>query len=344
MKNKSNVYECVDIMKFFFAVCIVALHAYAFDWFPRSVYFMIHKGVFRLAVPYFFVASGYFFTLKLPENYKQEGMRCAVNQARNRYCRRILYPFVVFSVINTVQQCISVGMKDGWTLDEAVGIVKHVVFMPYGGMWYLLASIVGIILLAEVVKRDRLHVGLVVGLVLYAFALLCNNYYFIAQKTPLIGLVDGYLNWFVSPRNGVLTGFLFLSMGAKCRDWVGKWSEKQLLCLLIPLYILYIVEFVLLYVIGTARDDGSLYIMQVLVVPMLFLLTCQHKVCMDAARSMLLRNLSTGMYLLHLPILWFLWLVCNWGGINFLIVLPCSIALCMLSYRSKHQWLSTLLR
>ena len=329
-------------MKFFFAVCIVALHAYAFDWLPKSVYFMIHKGVFRLAVPYFFVASGYFFALNLPDNCRNNGAK--VDTARNRYCRRILYPFIVFSIINTVQQCVSVEMQNGWTVSVAVGLVKHVVFMPYGGMWYLLASMVGIILLAEVIKRNRLHAGLVIGLVLYGFALLCNNYYFIAQKTPLIGVVDGYLDWFVSPRNGVLTGFLFLAIGAKCRDWVGRWSEKQLLRRLIPLYILYVAEFVLVYVVGIPKDDGSLYIMQVLVVPVLFLLTCQHKVSMATQRSKLLRNLSTGMYLLHLPILWFLWLVCSWGGVNFLIVLPCSIALCMLSYRSKHQWLSTLLR
>lgn len=107
-----------------------------------------------MAVPYFFVALGYFFALHLPDNCKGNGAK--VDIARNRYCHRILYPLIVFSIINTVQQCVSVGMQNGWTVYAVVGIIKHVFFMPYGGIWYLWASIVGVILLSEVLKRDQL--------------------------------------------------------------------------------------------------------------------------------------------------------------------------------------------
>lgn len=183
-----------------------------------------------------------------------------------------------------------------------------------------------------------------IGTILYAFALLCNNYYFVVQGTLLSGVVDGYLRCFISPRNGVFTGFFFLAIGAKCKDWVWKWSDKKLLRLFLPLYILYIAEFVLVYIVGTPRDDGSLYIMHVLIAPILFLLTCQRQVHVNVIRSKLLRNLSTGIYLLHLPILWFVWLRSDLGIVNFLITLTCSIALCMLSYRIKNKWISSLLR
>lgn len=52
-------YDIVDYFKFFFAICIVGIHA---NIFADS---LVYPLVFRIAVPYFFVSSGFFFGKKL---------------------------------------------------------------------------------------------------------------------------------------------------------------------------------------------------------------------------------------------------------------------------------------
>lgn len=56
-KNKENA--AVDFAKLFFCVCILFLHSGAYHDVAYGDY--LQKTLLSLAVPFFFVASGYFF-------------------------------------------------------------------------------------------------------------------------------------------------------------------------------------------------------------------------------------------------------------------------------------------
>lgn len=60
-------YQWVDISKFIFALCVVAIHANLFGQYKIDGW--ISPLMLRVAVPYFFVASGFFIGIKC---YKQE--------------------------------------------------------------------------------------------------------------------------------------------------------------------------------------------------------------------------------------------------------------------------------
>lgn len=64
--NKRN-YNFIDILKFFFMLCVIALHCHIELVFGRAGWYVLHC-IFRLAVPFFFVASGFFFMSKLEKS------------------------------------------------------------------------------------------------------------------------------------------------------------------------------------------------------------------------------------------------------------------------------------
>lgn len=62
LKSSNSTYSSVDILKFIFAVCIFFLHSEIFKQILPSDYYVLL--LFRLAVPFFFVSSGFFLGKK----------------------------------------------------------------------------------------------------------------------------------------------------------------------------------------------------------------------------------------------------------------------------------------
>lgn len=68
------------------------------------------------------------------------------------------------------------------TIEFFMNIVRHILFYPTGALWYIQASIIGALLLGLVIKYLNKKISIILALVLYCFALLCNNYYFVTKK------------------------------------------------------------------------------------------------------------------------------------------------------------------
>ena len=57
-------YWMIDIFKFAFSICVVAIHVHAFEGIP-VVYYWVTRAVFRLGVPFFMVTSSFLLEKKL---------------------------------------------------------------------------------------------------------------------------------------------------------------------------------------------------------------------------------------------------------------------------------------
>lgn len=334
---KGKTYQGVDAAKFFFALCIVALHANVASCLPGNAGWLLEKAVFRLAVPYFFVASGFFLGLKTA---KADGRQ--IGQIIRRYCLRLLLPLIVFSVISDLQRAWEL-LAEGTSLPDIVRIIgKATLFYPFGALWYVQASMVGALLLYPFLRWGRLTPAVLIGAALHAFALLCNNYAFLAEGAALAGIVDRYMLACLSPRNGLFVGFAFLSIGACCSRIAERVQRHRaaLLTGAVLTYAAYVAEALLVRRNGGAvLDDGGLYAAHLLTAPALVLLTASVSVPLKTETTLLMRNLSTGMYYLHRPILWFLCLVSGAPVVNFLCVTALSAGICLAAYRSKCRLL-----
>ena len=333
-----RTYQWVDVFKLFFCICIIAMHSNIL--FPGS--YWTERLLFRLGVPFFFVASGYF----LSKSCQNRGINFAVK----RYCFRLLELLAAFSVIWIVQFWIDCAISKIGVANTLVQTLQRVLFLPNNALWYIQASIVGVLLLVPFIKRGGIYAAVLTGLVLYGFALLCNNYYFVVQNSPLRFVIDGYKKICFGPENGVFVGFVYLALGFFTER---KLSHQPIarLCLLLGISCaLYIAEVVLLRRYAAECNDGAFYVMQLAVAPLLLSVLVQLHARFESRRSVQMRRLSTGMYLIHLPLMWCYHRFCDyllpripvlkhgagilWNGyVKFFIILLASWAICTLAYR-----------
>lgn len=214
-------------------------------------------------------------------------------------------------------------------------------FYPPGALWFVLACIVGSQLLKPFIKRGKLMLAIIIGIVLYMFALLANNYYFLLLGSPFQNIIDLYLHLFISARNGFFVGFIFLAIGIFCSKI--NISPRNSVVLAVFFGLCLFIETIFLK--GKVfADEGSLFLSHLLLVPTLFLALKNINFCIKYELSLLLRNLSTGMYYLHKPILFVVCLFAEHQLLIFSMTLIISLLICLLAYRTKFLCLDKILR
>lgn len=188
-----------------------------------------------------------------------------------------------------------------------------------------------------------LNTAIVIGVVLYSFALLANNYYFVSEGIGLKSLIDTYNHIFISPRNGVFLGFVYLALGIKAFQIQQYISKKATVVgfaigsifLLVEVYLLNGLSF---------EDDQSLYATHLIVVPALMLLLQNCHVTLNYDFSILLRNLSTGVYFLHKPLIWIVrHFATDVPSVYFSTVIL-AIMICIVIYKTKILSLDKILK
>ena len=339
--NTPRQYAALDACKLFFAVCVVAIHTYATNVLPEPVDFWITQSVFRLAVPFFFVASGFMLGKKL------HGEGRNLESTLTQYIKKLLPPLLWVGTANGLLELLLQHLRNGTDIrSAATQFAKHFFFYPYGAMWYVQASIIGALLLYPFLKRKKLNRALVVGALLYGWALLCNNYYFAAQASGLDGIVDAYMTAFISARNGVFVGFFWLALGVKTCEWHRRaWSHRVLIPSLAVFAALYLIEIYLLK--GQSYlDDRALYITQIGLIPAGVLGILNLKLPIARRTSVLMRKASTWIYFFHrlfyvlCRIVWYLAFAADWRGAGaFIVVMAMSTAAFCAVYVKNRAWI-----
>lgn len=343
-------YQWVDILKFFFCVCIVAMHT------PLALpeRFWVEKTIFRLGVPFFFATSGFF----LSKSCRNRGVGSAVK----RYCLRLFQLLWVFSIVWIVQYAV-----DGFFIRKtgigrtALEILQRILFEPQGALWYIQASLIGALMLNPFLKRNQIRVAVTLGSVLYVFAEMCNNYYFVIEGTSLQPIVDGYLKICMTSNNGVLIGFLFLALGVCVEQFQLYERTARVRILFVISVAVYAAEIAVIRPMQTETGDGAFYFSQILVAPLLLATAIQIPPRITNVRATLLRNLSTGMYLLHMPIMWcynrfadhilphipmlrHASSLVHFSYAKFAVVLLLSMGICLLAYRRPQSFVCKILK
>lgn len=86
MIHQNRVYNIVDYMKLAFAVCIVLHHTEMLSVLFGGGYYYVRKAIFCVAVPFFFVTTGFF----LSNSMALKGVEHAIGG----YIKRLLMPLL----------------------------------------------------------------------------------------------------------------------------------------------------------------------------------------------------------------------------------------------------------
>lgn len=336
-----KVYPVIDIAKFIACICVIAIHTAPLSNANENVEWCVYTGLFLLAVPFFFVSSGFFLGEKLVNGQKSP-KEIIIN-----YIKRLLIPYVAFSFVNIFQNVVLMLMNDIAPKDIIINVIRSIIFYPYGALWFIWACIVGTLLLYPFIRKGKLsNVAIFIGLILYCFSLLCSSYKSVTDSTFLQPIIDNYLKIFISHQNGVLTGFLFLGIGIKCAEIVKKYTidNTKVLVLFLVAYLSIWIEKSLLKILFECGNEANYVLSFVFAIPLLVILVANMHCEIPTKISITLRHLSTGMYFLHRPIIFFVEILSLSNFLEFIIVTCISFFICIVTYKLKPKYIYNLLK
>ena len=206
-------YKGLDIMKFVMAIVVVAIHTRPEMSFASPFIKRLFESVYSLAVPFFFMTSGFLLFRKISLPLNEDG-----EQRIRTYLKRICRLYLVWTVIYLPLTVYGFYI-DGLSLLKAIAIFFRNIllvgenFMSWP-LWYLLALIVAVSIIYLLLKIKVSKTWIVIISVLMAFVGVGLNY---CQDHKLLEpVVDVYFKIFLNTRNGFFVGLMFVSLGMLC--------------------------------------------------------------------------------------------------------------------------------
>ncbi len=266
-----RTYPAIDLFKFICSILVVAIHVPPFGSNENAgittwLNYGVQQYIARIAVPFFFIASGFFLFRKISFS----NFSCSIS---NKYALRILRLYLT------------------WTLIYAPFIIKKIVGSPKGilygviefgrdfvfrgsisHLWYLSALIVAVLLLSLLIRyKVDIKLILAAGVFLYIIGLFAQSWFGLIEPlrdaSPMIwGFLRGVKKIIGTTRNGLFEGFLFVAIGmcfAQCNIQI---SIKKSVIGFIVSMILLAIEMVVLYRLNAIREHD----MYLLLVPAAF--------------------------------------------------------------------------
>lgn len=159
---QKKTYKGIDIFKAIAAILVVVLHTIeTTDYFACGIKFVLT----RFAVPFFFIASGFFFA---------RGLDTASDKRAyfNRYEKHLLRIFVIWGIVIygpfTITSYIYNNISEGWI--KIIGLlIRRMFVIGAGPYWYLVALFWSIFFIycCHIKKKDwLLKTGIIFGIVL----------------------------------------------------------------------------------------------------------------------------------------------------------------------------------
>ncbi len=235
LQNKTRNLS-IDIFRYFCAVLVVAVHTNPFTDVNDVLGYIFTQITPRVAVPFFFAASGYFYTQKLENN----------EDVFMPYLKRILVTYGVWSCIYFVVSFVQWGhtsIKD-YVLNCIYGFFVNGSFYHF---WFFPALIFSVCITTFLFKIKCSQLIIPLSIVLYIVGCLGCSYYNIGVDVPILGNLFTY-EYFLIIRRILLMGFPFFVSGyviLKIKEKFSRLSERKLFCYLSLAIVIWLLEIVL---------------------------------------------------------------------------------------------------
>lgn len=216
-------YKAIDLAKFVCAILIIILHTAPFASYSKVLTIGFRNIITVIAVPFFFVASGFIAFKKIDAKENEE---------KSKYVKKHLLRLVIMYLIWSAVYFAFVVIK--WTRAEDFSILYVLEYVKdfffegsYQTIWFLPALFMATLLVYLLGKKISYKTIFIISSIIYLFTLGGSSYYGLVTKVPFInGVYDVYYSFFDSIKNGVCFGMIFVSMGAMLAESEQKIVEK----------------------------------------------------------------------------------------------------------------------
>lgn len=287
MTNTSKKeYAGIDYFRVIAASLVVAVHTSPLTGLSETADFILTRVIARVAVPFFFMASGFFLFSKSEEGSRQsEKWTVFIKKTAAIYGISILFYLPLNIYVGTVNE---------WRY--LPNLLKDIIFDgTFYHLWYLPAAIIGASMSWILLKKLKARQAYVVSLFLYGIGLFGDSYYGISEKIPFLKAIYRGLFLFSDyTRNGLFFAPVFFLLGALIARQAKRMPPKTYLIGLALSFSLMLTEGLILHGSNLQRHD-SMYFM---LLPCMYFLF-QSLLSWEGKRLRGLRNLSMFIYLIH---------------------------------------------
>lgn len=240
-ENGGSRIESWDAFKWLAAFLVVAIHTSPIESIWPYGDFLLTRIAARLAVPFFFMLTGY-FTVQVRKTEKKL--------------------LLLYLGVTCLYLPVQIYKYMGGETFTAGRILKDIFFDgTFYHLWYLPACMLGLVLMTLFLKCGKEN-AVAISILLYAIGLLGDSYFGLVRLSPVLSKVyDGMFTCFSYTRNGIFMTPLFLLLGRLFREQEkkGKLNKEKELILFLCSFVLMIQEALLLHNTDWQRHD-SMYL------------------------------------------------------------------------------------
>ncbi len=318
-------YGVLDIAKFISALLVIAIHCAPFYQVNETWNFVYVQIIARLAVPFFFMASGWLFFQKLDiqKGAKDEGNLHVLK----RYWLRILKLYLVWSALY-LPLLIASWIKGGFGFSACIRFLRDFLFNgTFYHLWFLPALLLGILIVYILIMKYKRRSALCICFILYMLGMLINVYGSELINVPLLNsLLSLYESVLVTARNGIFFAPLYLLLGFFAQDFINNKFKKQALGAFLISFIALCAEAFLYRYLHMMNDLTSMYFCLVPTVFFLFIYLLQLSFNGNVI-TLYLRKLSLLIYVSHIYFITLFMNVLKLSNLTvYLLTIVCSCA------------------
>lgn len=202
------------------AILVITIHTSPLLCVGEEADFILTRVIARVAVPFFFMVSGFFLLPDIRWNEDQW----------NRVWRQIGklgWIYLIATLLYVPIRLYSGALGSQYTIGTAI---KDILFDgTFYHLWYLPAAILGLMITAGLLKRCRTEAVFGISIVLYLVGLLGDSYYGLAQQIGGVRqLYAGLFQIMDYTRNGIFFAPLFLMLGCMLKRRAEQGKELRI--------------------------------------------------------------------------------------------------------------------
>ncbi|MCW4630522.1 MULTISPECIES: acyltransferase [Marinomonas] len=281
MSSEKN-YSAIDLLKLLLSFGVVYMHTSPLGYLLPEINHVLNNLIFRLAVPFFIIASAYFFfTKNTTDRYKQI-KRVAILWS-GWVCIYFLYDCLV-------QKKISIG----YIFDY----IFNINIFNIGGawqFWYFPSLIILLLFLSHFGIRSLKSLA-VIGVVIYMIGVFGDSYYIFSNE-QINKIINFNNHYFFSPRNSLMNTLILGVIGAYTSVYDVKVNYKFMFAFLFVVCA-YIIEFAFINNAGGWKDL-NMYLSLPLISLFIFLLALNSRFSLSNNVSKYIRYTSTIVFSSH---------------------------------------------
>lgn len=204
--SKRTEYPGIDLFRIIAVILVVMNHTYPLSGINETADFILTRIIARIAVPFFFMVSGYFI---LPSIIGENKDYSVVIKNVKKLLKLYIVAILIYLPINIYSGNIGSGIGILGALNEILfnGTFYH--------LWYLPGAIIGILIVSFLLKKFKEKQVFIISVSLYIIGLFGDSYYKVANSIPMAKeLYEVVFSLFDYTRNGIFFAPVFFIMGA----------------------------------------------------------------------------------------------------------------------------------